>query len=154
DRTAGNPFFAQQIARLLASQGAPLDRAPVTGVPPAVGDVLARRLARLPGEVADLLAVAAVAGKRFPIAVAAALAGTATETAVRLADLAVRAAVLEHDEPGWARFSHDLFREVLYEGLPAARRSELHLALAGLLELRAGAATAAEIAHHRSMAWP
>ena len=61
DRTAGNPFFAQQIARLLASQGASLDRAPVTGVPPAVGDVLARRLARLPGEVADLLAVASVA---------------------------------------------------------------------------------------------
>ena len=28
DRTAGNPFFAQQIARLLASQGAPLDRPP------------------------------------------------------------------------------------------------------------------------------
>jgi len=154
DRTAGNPFFAQQIARLLASQGAPLDRAPVTGVPPAVGDVLARRLARLPGEVVDLLAVAAVAGQRFPIATVAAIAGTATETAVRLADRAVRAAVVEHDEPGWARFSHDLFREVLYDGLPAARRSELHLALAGLLEQRTGAATAAEVAHHRSMAWP
>ena len=26
DRTAGNPFFAQQIARLLAAQGVPLDR--------------------------------------------------------------------------------------------------------------------------------
>jgi AAA ATPase domain len=155
DRTAGNPFFAQQIARLLASQGAPLDRAPVTGVPPAVGDVLARRLARLPDEVVDLLAAAAVAGQRFPIATAAAIAGTATERAVRLADSAVRAAVLEPDEPGCARFSHDLFREVLYNGLPAARRSELHLALAGLLEQRAGAAaTAAEIAHHRSMAWP
>jgi tetratricopeptide (TPR) repeat protein len=155
DRTAGNPFFAQQIARLLASQGAPLDRAPVTGVPPAVSDVLARRLARLPGEVVDLLAVAAVAGQRFPIAMVAAIAGTSTETAVRLADRAVRAAVLEHDEPGRARFSHDLFREVLYDGLPAARRSELHLALAGLLEQRAGpASAAAEIAHHRSMAWP
>src|SRR5215475_4510751 len=155
DRTAGNPFFAQQIARLLAAQGAPLDRAPVTGVPPAVGDVLARRLARLSGDVVDLLAVAAVAGQRFPIAMAAAIAGTATETAVRLADQAVRAAVLEHDDPGCARFSHDLFREVLYDGLPAARRSELHLALAGRLERRAGAAaSAAEIAHHRSMAWP
>ena len=39
DRTAGNPFFAQQIARLLAAQGVPLDRALVTGVPPAVSDV-------------------------------------------------------------------------------------------------------------------
>jgi RecA/RadA recombinase len=76
DRTAGNPFFVQQIARLLASQGAPLDRGPVTGVPPAVGDVLARRLARLPGEVVDLLAVASVVGRRFPIATVFALKPT------------------------------------------------------------------------------
>ena len=74
DRTAGNPFFVRQIARLLASQGAPLDRAPVTGVPPAVGEVLARRLARLPAEVVDLLAVASVVGRRFRIAMVAAVA--------------------------------------------------------------------------------
>jgi len=72
DRTAGNPFFAQQIARLLAAQGVPLDRALVAGVPPAVGDVVARRLARLPGTVVDLLAVASVVGRRFPIATVAA----------------------------------------------------------------------------------
>ena len=136
ERTGGNPFFVQQIARLLASQGAPLDRAPVTGVPPAVGDVLARRLARLPGEVVDLLAVAAVTGKRFPVATVAAVAGMPTEVAVPLVDSAVRAAVVEHDEPGRARFSHDLFRDVLYDGLPAARRSALHLAVAELLEHR------------------
>lgn len=155
DRTAGNPFFAQQIARLLAAQGVPLDRALVTGVPPAVGDVLARRLARLPGTVADLLAVASVIGRRFPIATVAAVADTPAGMAVPLVDSAVRAAVLEHDEPGHLRFSHDLFREVLYHGLPAAKRSALHLSVAGLLEQHAGpAATAAEIAYHRSMAWP
>ena len=155
DRTAGNPFFAQQIARLLAAQGAPLDQAPVTGVPPAVGDVLARRLARLPGPVVDLLAAASVVGRRFPLALVAAVAGTTAEGAVPLADGAVRAAVLEQDEPGHLRFSHDLFREVLYQGLPAARRSALHLSVAGRLEQHAGpASTAAEVAHHRSLAWP
>jgi RecA/RadA recombinase len=151
DRTAGNPFFAQQIARLLAAQGVPLDRAQVTGVPPVVGDVLARRLARLPGQVVDLLAVASVVGRRFPIATVAAIAGVPAETAVPLLDRAVRAAVLEHDEPGRLRFSHDLFRDVLYDGLPAARRSALHLTLAELLERHAAAA---EIAYHRSVAWP
>ena len=155
DRTAGNPFFAQQIARLLAAQGTPLDQAPVTGVPPAVGDVLARRLARLPGPVVDLLAAASVVGRRFPLALVAAVAGTKAEGAVPLADDAVRAAVLEQDEPGHLRFSHDLFREVLYQGLPAARRSALHLSVAGRLEQQAGpASTAAEVAHHRSLAWP
>ena len=155
DRTAGNPFFAQQIARLLAAQGTPLDRAPVTGVPPAVGDVLARRLARLPGPVVDLLAVASVVGRRFPLALVATVAGTTVEAAVPLADSAVRAAVLEQDEPGHLQFSHDLFREVLYHGLPAARRSALHLSVAGRLEQHTGpTATAAEVAHHRSLAWP
>ena len=151
DRTAGNPFFAQQIARLLAAQGVPLDRAQVTGVPPAVGDVLARRLARLPGKVVDLLAVASVVGRRFPIETVAAIAGVPAEAALPLLDGAVRAAVLEHDEPGRLRFSHDLFRDVLYDGLPAARRSALHLTVAELLERRTAAA---EIAYHRSVAWP
>jgi len=153
DRTAGNPFFAQQIARLLAAQDAPLDRALVTGVPPAVGDVLARRLARLPGEVVELLGVASVAGRRFPVATVAALAGASAETAVPLLDRAVRAAVLEQDEPGHLRFSHDLFRDVLYQGLPAARRPALHLEMARLLEQQTGP-PAAETAYHRSMAWP
>jgi hypothetical protein len=155
DRTGGNPFFAQQIARLLAAQGGTLDRALVTRVPPAVGDVLARRLARLPSAVEDLLAVASVVGRRVPVAMVAALAGAPAEVAVSLLDSAVRAAVVEHDEPGHIRFSHDLFRDVLYGGLPAARRSALHLSVAGLLEQHAGgAASAAEIAFHRSMAWP
>jgi hypothetical protein len=155
DRTAGNPFFAQQIARLLAAQGVPLDRALVTGVPPAVGDVLARRLARLPHPVVDLLAVASVVGKRFPVAMAAAIGGAPAEVAVPLLDSAVRAAVLEQDEPGHLRFNHDLFRDVLYDGLPAERRSELHLSVAERLEQQAGLVeTAAEIAYHRSMAWP
>ena len=155
DRTAGNPFFAQQIARLLAAQGAPLDRAPVTGVPPAVGDVLARRLAQLPARALDLLGVASVVGRRFPIATVAAISGVPAEAAVPLLDRAVRAAVLEQDEPGHLRFSHDLFRDVVYDGLPAARRPTLHLSVAERLEKHAGpAANAAEIAYHRSAAWP
>jgi AAA ATPase domain len=155
DRTAGNPFFTRQIARLLVAQGVPLDRALVGGVPPVVGDVLLRRLARLPREVVDLLAAAAVIGRDVPIAMAAAVAGLPAEDAVPLVESAVRGGVLERDEPGRVRFSHDLFRDVLVSGLPAARRSALHLAVAGLLEQHTGpAAPAAEIAYHRSMAWP
>jgi hypothetical protein len=154
DRTAGNPFFTRQIARLLVTQGVPLDRAMVGGVPPAVGDVLLRRLARLPRAVADLLAAAAVIGRHVPIAMAAAVAGLPAEDAMPLVESAVRAGVLERDEPGRVRFSHDLFRDVLVSGLPTARRSALHLAVAGLLERHAGAVTAAEIAYHRGTAWP
>ena len=155
ERTGGNPFFVQQSARLLVAQGAPLDLALVTGVPRAVGDVLTRRLARLPGDVADLLAIAAVAGKRFAIAAVAGIAGLPAEDVMPRVDMAVRAGVVEQDSPGGGRFSHDLFREVIYEGLPAARRSALHLAVAELLERDADlAAPAAQIAYHRTMALP
>ena len=106
----------------------------MSGVPPAVGDVLRRRLARLPRDVVDLLAVAAVIGRYVPIAMAAAVAGLPAEDAVPLVDSAVRAGVVEQDEPGRVRFSHDLFRDVLVSGLPTARRSALHLAVAELLE--------------------
>src|SRR6185437_6458833 len=155
ERTGGNPFFVQQTARLLAAQGIPLGHASVTGVPRAVGDVLARRLARLPGDVVNLLAIAAVVGKRAAIAALAGLAGLPAEDTVTLVDSAVRAGVVEQDPPGGVRFSHELFREVLYEGLPATRRSALHLALAELLERDADvAAPATEIAYHRTMALP
>lgn len=156
ERTGGNPFFVQQTGRLLAGRGLPPDGpAAASGVPPAVGDVLARRLARLPSDVADLLGVAAVVGKRFAVAVVAALAGRPVPEVVAGVDAAVRAGIVEDDGPGGARFGHDLFREVLYTGLPAARRSALHLALAELLE-RDGdlAGGAAQIAHHRTMALP
>ncbi len=155
ERTGGNPFFVQQTARLLAAQGVPLDHASVAGVPRAVGDLLARRLARLPGDVVDLLAAAAVAGRRFTIAAVADIAGLPVEDAVSLMDTAVRAGVVEHEAPGGGRFSHDLFREVVYEGLPTARRSALHLSVARLLERDSGAAaSAAQIAYHRAMALP
>ena len=124
-------------------------------MPRAVGDALARRLARLPGDVVDLLAIAAVVGKRFAIAAVAGLAGLPAEDAVTLVDSAVRAGVVEQDPPGGVRFSHELFREVLYEGLPTTRRSALHLAVAELLERDADvAAPAAQIAYHRTMALP
>jgi hypothetical protein len=96
-----------------------------------------------------------VAGKRFAIADIADIAGLPAGDVVPLVDTAARAGIVEHDTPGGGRFAHDLFREVLYEGLPTARRSELHLAVAELLECHSEhAATAAQIAYHRTMALP
>jgi len=89
-------------SRGCSPRGAPLVHTPVTGVPPAVGDVLARSLARLPRDVVDLLAIAAVVGKRFAVAAVAAIAGLPAEDAVPLVDIAARAGIVEHDPPGGA----------------------------------------------------
>jgi hypothetical protein len=155
ERTAGNPFFVQQVARLLATQDTPLDRAALTGVPRAVGEVLARRLARLPYEVVELLGVAAVAGRQFSVATIAAVANVPAEVAVKRIEVAERAGIVESDAAGRAHFAHDLMREVVDEGLAATTRSAHHLAIAERLEAHPDpATTAAELAHHRLAALP
>ncbi len=182
ERTAGNPFFVHEIARLLAARGVALDDAlgePLGNVvPPAVADVIERQFARLPSDVAGLLGMAAVLGKRFGIDEVAALAqrplvsaaatgpasaacpppaaGAASTAKVLFSlEAAARAGIVVTDDAGGARFTHDLLREVAYAGLPAVSRSALHLAVAQLLEEPGGpAGNATRIAHHRVAALP
>ncbi len=56
ERSGGHPFYARELCRLLAGTGLP------TEVPPAVREVIGRRLARLSQPCATLLEAAAVAG--------------------------------------------------------------------------------------------
>jgi predicted ATPase len=122
-RTGGNPFFVQQLARLLLAQadagGGGLPAEAPAGIPLGVREAIRRRLARLSPACVELVTAAAVAGPE----VAAALLGRVTGRppgAVRdLLEEAVRAHVLAApDGPlrPW-RFAHDLFRESLLEGL-------------------------------------
>ncbi|MFF0267649.1 ATP-binding protein [Kribbella sp. NPDC004536] len=153
ERTAGNPFFVQQVARLLAARGTDLDHTSAGGVPPAVGEVLRRRLARLPSEVVDIAGTAAVIGTQVSIDTLTAVSGKALDDVLRALDILVPAGVLEPDAPGAVRFAHALFREVLYDGLSATTRAVLHLAVAESLEADRDA-PAAEIAGHRVAALP
>ncbi|HVW39943.1 MAG TPA: AAA family ATPase [Amycolatopsis sp.] len=137
-RTAGNPFFVQQVARLP-------DAGNGTGVPVAVREVLLRRFARLPNETATRLGMAAVVGAEFGVAAL----GDPVEVLAAL-EPAVRARIVAPGEPGAFRFVHDLFRERLYENLAAAQRRRLHLAVAAtLVSPRPG-----ELARHYVAALP
>ena len=153
-RTGGNPFFVRELARLLAAQPAPGGGlAPASAVLDGVRDTLERRLARLSQPCAEVLAVAAVTGPQVGVEVLArVLPGRGDDLADLLSE-AVRARVLTAPGAplGPYRFAHDLFRETIYGGLPAAQRAGLHLAVAGALaELRAEGATVhtAELAAH------
>src|SRR5690606_7831276 len=57
DRAEGNPFYAIELARLADEEGG------LGEVPANVGDVIRRRLGRLPQPTLDLLGVAAVTGR-------------------------------------------------------------------------------------------
>lgn len=154
--TAGNPFFVNQYARLLASTPdlATIDptRLPV---PDGVMDVLRQRLAKLPDEGVRLLASAAVLGGAVDPDRLAELTEVPVDTCLDLLDLAMASGLLVELDLGYA-FVHALARETSYAGLTAARRMRLHDRAGRLAEARFAddAGAAAEIAHHAFVAAP
>lgn len=120
DRTDGNPFFVQELALLHAAKG-------VAGLgPPAgVGQVVGRRLARLPQRTNDCLSVAAVLGDDVDLsALAAVVQLDVSDVLDALTDAVdARLAVLDGTR---VRFAHALVRDVLYDELGARQRAALH----------------------------
>ncbi|MFI6095083.1 ATP-binding protein [Lentzea sp. NPDC051213] len=144
-RSGGNPLFVRELTRLM--QVGPAD-----AVPETVREILLSRLARLSQPCADLLAAAAVCG----LVVRPELLARLTDADLDVLEEAVAARVLTRAADG-LRFSHDLYRETLRDGLPAGRRAALHLTAGHVLaDLRdAGAAVpASEVAAHFLAAGP
>jgi DNA-binding CsgD family transcriptional regulator len=121
--------------------------------------VVAERLSRLSGDCRRTLEIASVVGRDFELRVLQPVSGLDAEQLLMLLEEA-EAARLVGAVPGelsrW-RFAHALVREVLYEGLLAARRVRLHGLVADALE--AVHATdpgphLAELAHHLVEAAP
>jgi tetratricopeptide (TPR) repeat protein len=128
-RTGGNPFFVQQVTRLLAA-GAP------AGIPFGVGEAIRRRLDRLGPACQELLCTAAVAGPEVTVSLLARATGSPADSVRGLLEEAVAANVLA-GPPGPLlpyRFAHDLFRETILEGIAPGDRTRLHLRVANALE--------------------
>jgi DNA-binding CsgD family transcriptional regulator len=162
--TDGNPFFVTEVVRLLAGQGR-LDPVgagtPVQagGLPEGVKAVVAERLGRLSDDCRRLLEVAAVLGRDFELRVLQPASGLDPGRLLELLEEAEAARVVGAVPGGLGRwrFSHALVREVLYEGLPAARRVRLHGLVGEALEAVHGADPGphlAELAHHFVAAAP
>ena len=163
-QTDGNPFFVTEVVRLLASQGR-LDRAVRgstvlgSGLPEGVRAVVAERLSRLSSDCRRILEVASVVGRDFELRVLQPVSGLDAGQLLMLLEEA-EAAGLVGVVPGelsrW-RFAHALVREVLFEGLLAARRVRLHGLVAEALEAVYAAEPGphlAELAHHLVEAAP
>jgi DNA-binding SARP family transcriptional activator len=150
-RTEGNPFFLRELITLLTSEQR-LDQPHTVPVPVPVREVLLRRIARLPQAAAELLSVAAVAGRHFDIAVVAEAAAVEIEAALEVLDTAVAAGLIVEDQQrlGWFRFARALTAEALYETTGRLRRAHLHRRI-GAAAARAWTGNterAAEIARH------
>jgi hypothetical protein len=146
-RTGGNPFFAHEVARLMAAQGS----GAALVVPQGVRDVLERRLARLSQPSAALLARAAVAAESASELIEVELLEQGqADVAAGLGEAA--AARLVEAAPGAAstyRFRHALIREVLAQTLSDEQRAALHAHVAARLEQRPDVRElSARLAHH------
>jgi hypothetical protein len=154
EATEGNPLFVVEMLRLARDGGqTPSSRA---RLPDGVRDVIRARLGLLTPPACALLAAGSVLGRTLDLGIAATLLDQPLDTLRDLAAEAARSDVLT-DVGDRSSFSHILFREVLYQDLPAARRAELHARVArALLDRYAGDAEAplTEAVHHLFAAAP
>ena len=134
ETSAGNPFFAEEIAHAVG------DRGGAAGAPsPTPCRRRSPRASTLsPSARSERLQLAAVLGERFPEAALTELRGEPVAEA--LAELERRHLVgARPGEPGIYRFHHQLIRDVGYASLTRAERVRLHeLAAAGLRARAAG----------------
>ena len=163
ERTAGNPFFVEEIVREMAEAGhfegelgdyrlvRPVEEA---GVPATVQAVLAARIDRLGPDAKQLLQVASVVGRE--------IGGRALGLTAGLAEEELNPALCELVDGGYLyeaelypervlAFRHPLTREVAYGTQLADRRTATHAAAArALVELESDRLDelAALVAHH------
>ena len=111
---------------------------PELGIPEGLRDVIGKRLSRLSVECNQLLAVAAVIGRDFDLALLQQVTSAPEEAVLTSLEEAVRAAVVEErSDVGGAvrlRFTHAFFRQTLYEEIFAPRRIRLHQQVARAME--------------------
>jgi len=157
-RTDGNPFFVDEIVRLLAAEGGhetvPVER---LRIPEGVRAAIRRRLSLLPREVRILLSLCAVVGREFTVVGLEKGLGQPRPELMQLIATAEEAGVLGKtpEAPGRYGFAHALIGETLYDDLTVADRTLFHRRIGEALEEIHVAdmnAHLAEVAYHFSQA--
>ncbi|HSN73475.1 MAG TPA: AAA family ATPase, partial [Anaerolineae bacterium] len=162
--TEGNPYFVEEVARALAERGdiyqsqgrwhakalAQLD------IPHSLRLIVQGHLRMLSAPAADLLALAAVAGRRFDFDLLLRLTSHDEATLLRLVRELTAAGLVVEQEPDTFAFRHALTREAIYAGLLGRERRNLHRAIADSLADQASDEHIPQLAYHSFAAglWP
>ncbi|WP_436535525.1 ATP-binding protein [Actinoplanes sp. HUAS TT8] len=151
-RTGGNPFFVQELARLLADDGV------VTSVPSTVRDVVRDRVSRLDDQARDLLQAAALIGREVELGLLARVAAVDAQTLLDRIEPVEQLGLLvpAPGNPFALRFAHDLVRESVATTTLPHHKTELHLRVADALEATDTKveSVAERVAHHLWAAGP
>jgi hypothetical protein len=140
-RTGGNPFFVREVLRSGDSQN----------VPPAVRDVLQRRIDRLPHPTRRVLEAAAVLG-RVDAGLVAAVLDEEPIDVLECVDELLHRRLLVETPPGGFGFAHALVRETTLAAMTTRDSVELHGRAAAAIEARSDSADLEAIAQHRWLA--
>jgi class 3 adenylate cyclase/tetratricopeptide (TPR) repeat protein len=143
DRAEGNPFYLEELVRSMVDSGSlrrsngewSFDREVPVDIPETVEKVVLARIDRLSPPAQELVGVAAVLGRQFPVPLLEVVSQPA-ELDDPLREL--QAAELLRDAQRWpvpfVAFTHTLIQEAAYRGLLKRRRQELHAAAVAAIE--------------------
>jgi tetratricopeptide (TPR) repeat protein len=161
--TEGNPFFVNEVVRLLASEGRlePSEESASIGIriPEGVREVIGRRLDHLSKDCNRILSIASVVGREFSIDILEPLCDFSCDRLLEVLEEAATTHVI-NEVPrliGNYTFSHALIRETLYDELSIARRVRLHRRIGEISESLYGnnlEPHLAELAYHFFQAAP
>jgi tetratricopeptide (TPR) repeat protein len=154
-RTGGNALFVTELLRSIpASASLEAQRSLISqNVPDRLGELVARRLERLPPQVVDALVAAAVVGIDGDVSTVAAMLGCDTRLLLDLFDQARAAHILDAAQPGRWRFRHQIIRDAVYATMSTADRAARHAAVVEVLAADPSTSPAA-LAHHALAAQP
>ncbi len=143
DRAEGNPFYLEELVRSMVDSGSlrrangdwQFDREVPVDIPETVEKVVLARIDRLSPPAQELVGVAAVLGRQFPVPLLEAVSRAhGLEEPLR----ELQSAELLRDAARWpvpfVAFTHTLIQEAAYRGLLRRRRQELHAAALTAIE--------------------
>jgi DNA-binding winged helix-turn-helix (wHTH) protein/predicted ATPase len=144
-RTRGNPFFVEELLRLLQERklmvdtaaGVDLTDSASLDMPESVKTVINERVESLGKNAVDLLRIASVIGREFTLRVLEESAGKQENELIGAMDRCDKYGLI-HSSSGLGEekyaFTHDLLQEALYESIGPARRRRYHLRIAQIIE--------------------
>ena len=162
--TGGNPFLIEALVNHISAsrEGGAIGRRPgaiyASGVPDLVREAIGHRVGELGEGPVRVLEVASVIGSEFDSELVIEVSEMPGEEVIAALEAAVAAGLLA-DVPGTLEsyaFSHALFRQTVYAGVPRGRRAALHRRLAAVLERHHGndPRHVSELARHYAGAGP